>query len=74
MENAQLYQITFTAVAGAKRGFEVVGYQCGGLVDLTSDGKTVTRIDRNCTLLSAVRRLLPATATATQRLIAPCAS
>jgi hypothetical protein len=74
MENTQLYQITFTAVAGSKRGFDVVGYQCGGLVDLTSDGTTVTRIDRNCTLLSAVRRLLPATATATQRLTAPCAS
>jgi hypothetical protein len=73
-EEAQLYQINFTAVAGVKQGSDVMGYQCGGFVVVTSDGKTVTRIDRNCTLLSAVRRLLPKTATATQRLIAPCAS
>lgn len=78
-ENARLYQIDFT---GAQGGFDVTGYQCGGLVSVTTvsattvsattDGKIVTRIDRNCTLLSAVRRLLPASATATQRLNAPC--
>jgi hypothetical protein len=73
-EEAQLYQITFTVVAGAKRGLDVTGYQCGGLVVITSKGKTLSRTDRNCTLLSAVRRLLPASATATQRLDAPCAS
>ena len=78
-ENARLYQIDFK---GAQGGFDVTGYQCGGLVSVTTvsattvsattDGKIVTRIDRNCTLLSAVRRLLPASATATQRLNAPC--
>lgn len=68
MENAQLYQIDFTHVAGAKRGFEVAGYQCGNLVDITSDGKTVTRVDPKCVLLTAIRRLVPATATATQQL------
>lgn len=73
-EEAQLYQITFSVVASAKRGLDVTGYQCGGLVVITSKGKTLTRTDRNCTLLSAVRRLLPASATATQRLDAPCAS
>jgi hypothetical protein len=72
-DNAELYQITFTAVAGDQQGFAAVGYQCGGMVDMTSRGKTSTLIDRNCTLLAAVRRLLPATATATQRLPAPCA-
>jgi hypothetical protein len=73
-EEAQLYQIDFAVVAGAKRGFDAAGYECGGLVVITSDGKTVLRTDRNCTLMSAVRRLLPATATATQRLYAPCVS
>jgi hypothetical protein len=73
-EEAQLYQIDFTVVAGAKRGFDVGGYECGGLVVVTSDGKTVLRTDTNCTLMSAVRRLLPATATATQRLSVPCVS
>jgi hypothetical protein len=73
-EEAQLYQINFAALAGVKQGSDVMGYQCGGLVVVTSGGKTVTRIDRNCALLAAVRRLLPETATATQRLIAPCAS
>jgi hypothetical protein len=71
-ENARLYQIDFTGAAGAQRGFDVTGYQCGGLVSITTDGKIVTQIDRNCTLLSAVRRLLPASAIATQRLNAPC--
>jgi len=56
----------------AQPAFDVAGYQCGGLVSITTDGKIVTRIDRNCTLLSAVRRLLPASAIATQRLNAPC--
>jgi hypothetical protein len=73
-DNAELYQIDFSTVAGVKRDFDVAGYQCGGLVSVTSDGKTVNRIDRNCTLLSAVRRLLPAAATATRRNITPCVS
>jgi hypothetical protein len=73
-EEAQLYRIDFAVVAGAKRGFDAAGYECGGLVVITSDGKTVLRTDRNCTLMSAVRRLLPATATATQRLSVPCVS
>ena len=72
VEMPPLYQINFTAVAGAKQGFDVTGYYCGGFVFITSGGKTATRIDRNCALLSAVRRLLPATATATQRMTPPC--
>jgi hypothetical protein len=71
-EEAQLYQIDFTVVAGAKRRLDVAGYECGGLVVVTSEGKTVLRTDLNCTLMSAVRRLLPATATATLRLFVPC--
>jgi hypothetical protein len=70
-ENAQLYQIDFTHVAGGKRAFDVAGYQCANLVNITSDGKTVTRVDGKCALLTAVRRLLPATATATAQLTPP---
>jgi hypothetical protein len=71
MENIQLYQLDFTRVAGAKRGFEVAGYECANLVNITADGKTVTRVDGKCALLTAVRRLLPATAKATKQLTPP---
>ncbi len=67
-ENAQEYHITFSADAGAgvKQGFDLTGYWCNNLVvEVPSHGSTMYRIDRDCTLLSAVRRLLPARATAT---------
>ena len=67
-ENAQEYHITFSADAGAgvKQGFDVTGYQCHNLVvEVPLHGLTEDRIDRDCALLSAVRRLLPARATAT---------
>jgi hypothetical protein len=71
MENIQLYQVDFTQVAGSKRGFEVAGDQCANLVYITSGGKTVTRVDGKCALLTDVRRLLPATAKATKQLTPP---
>jgi hypothetical protein len=71
VENIQLYQVDFTYVAGVKRGFQVAGDQCANLVYITSDGKTVTRVDGKCALLTAVRRLLPATAKATKQLTPP---
>jgi hypothetical protein len=71
MENAQLYQISY---ASAKGTVDVAGYQCGGFVTITADGKTTDWTDRNCTLLSAVRRVVPATATATQQPGTPCIS
>jgi hypothetical protein len=71
MENIQLYRVDFTQVAGARRGFQVAGDQCANLVYITSDGKTVTRVDGKCALLTAVRRLLPATAKATRQLTPP---
>jgi hypothetical protein len=71
VENIQLYQLDFTQVAGAKRSFEVAGEQCANLVYITSDGKTVTKVDGKCALLTAVRRLLPATAKATRQLTPP---
>jgi hypothetical protein len=67
-ESAQEYHITFSADAGAgvKQGFDVTGYQCHNLVvEVPLHGLTEDRIDRDCALLSAVRRLLPARATAT---------
>ncbi len=74
MESAKLFQIKSTDVAGAKQGIDVAGDYCAGFVFIISYGKTVTRIDRNCALTSAVRRLLPATATATQRGFDACQS
>jgi hypothetical protein len=69
-ENAQEYHITFSADAGAgagvKQGFDLTGYWCNNLVvEVPLHGRTEDRIDRDCTLLSAVRRLLPASAIAT---------
>jgi hypothetical protein len=67
-ENAQEYHITFSADArkGVKQGFALTGYWCNNLVvEVPLHGLTVDRIDRDCTLLSAVRRLLPASAIAT---------
>ena len=69
-ENAQEYHITFSADAragaGVKQGFDLTGYWCNNLVvEVPLHGPTEDRIDRDCTLLSAVRRLLPASAIAT---------
>ncbi len=67
-ENAQEYRITFSAQAGAsvKQGFDLTGYWCNNLVvEVPLHGRAEDRIDRDCTLLSAVRRLLPASAIAT---------
>jgi hypothetical protein len=68
-ENEQEYHISFNVDAGAgvKQGFGLTGYWCNNLVvETLSHGTTVDRIDRDCALLAAVRRLLPARATATQ--------
>jgi hypothetical protein len=67
-ENAQEYHITFSADAGAgvRQGFALTGYWCNNLVvEVPSDGRAIDRIDRDCSLLAAVRRLLPAKAIAT---------
>jgi hypothetical protein len=67
-ENEQEYHIAFTADAGAgvRQGFGLTGYWCNNLVvETLSHGTTMDRIDRDCALLAAVRRLLPARATAT---------
>jgi hypothetical protein len=74
-ENPQEYQISFTADtrAGARQGFGLTGYGCGNLVvEVPSHGLPTDRIDRDCALLKAVRRLLPASAIATHS--GPCAA
>ena len=44
----------------------MTGYWCNNLVvEVPLHGRTEDRVDRDCTLLSAVRRLLPASAIAT---------
>jgi hypothetical protein len=73
-ENAQEYHISFTTDAGAgagvRQGFGLTGYRCNNLVvEVPWHGSTQDRIDRNCALLAAVRRLLPARATATRAAI-----
>jgi hypothetical protein len=69
-ENAQEYHISFTTGAGVRRGFGLTGYWCNNLVvEVLWHGSTQDRIDRNCALLAAVRRLLPARATATRAAI-----
>jgi len=66
-KNTQLYRIAFTAGAGTRQRLKVIGYRCGDLVvEVPSRGLTSDRVDRNCALLSAVRRLLPARATEIQ--------
>lgn len=66
MEDQLLYQITFTAAAGSRQGFDVAGWACNANVMITADGTTTVRRDVHCALLLAVRRVLPATAAATQ--------
>jgi hypothetical protein len=67
-ENQQEYHISFTASAGTGVGqnFGLTGYWCNNLVvETLSHGAITDRIDRDCALLAAVRRLLPARAAAT---------
>jgi hypothetical protein len=67
-EDVQEYHITFSADGGkgVRHGFALTGYWCDNLVvEVPLHGPTEDRIDRDCTLLSAVRRLLPARAIAT---------
>lgn len=72
MEDALLYRIAFTTDAGGT--IDVSGYECVGFVSEKSGLHTSGRTDSDCTLLLAVRRVLPATAKATQRWAPPCPS
>jgi hypothetical protein len=70
-ENVLLYNISF-ALAGSHRTVDVAGYGCVAAVQVTEDGKTMLRTDNRCTLLAAVRKVLPARAVATQQGSAAC--
>ena len=70
IEEPQLYQIVFTSAAGSKT---VDGYSCEGYVTSASGSSAVKEwSDQHCTLLLAVRKVLPASATATQKTNNPC--
>jgi hypothetical protein len=74
MEEPQLYQIAFTTASGTRT---VDGYSCEGYVTTStvSGGSTYEEwSDQHCTLLLAVRKVLPPSATATQKTNNPCPS
>jgi hypothetical protein len=66
MENVLLYNITF-ALSSSHKTIDVAGYACVAAVQVTADGKTTLRTDNHCTLLAAVRKVLPARAATTQQ-------
>ena len=72
-ENVLLYNITFT-LAGSLKPINVAGYACVAAVQVTENGKETLRTDHGCKLLANIRKLLPATAAATQHSPAACAS
>ena len=65
-ENELLYNITF-AYSSSHERIEVAGYACVAAVQVTEDGKTTLRTDSRCTLLAAVRKVLPASAVTTRQ-------
>lgn len=71
MENVLLYNITF-ALASTHATIDVAGWACVAAVQVTEDGKTTLRTDSYCTLLAAVRQVLPASAAATQQDLSGC--
>lgn len=66
MENVLLYNITF-ALSSSHKTIDVAGYACVAAVQVTEDGKTTLRTDNHCTLLAAVRKVIPASAVTTQQ-------
>jgi hypothetical protein len=66
MENVLLYSITFT-LSNSRKTIDVAGYACVAAVQVTQDGKTTLRTDNHCTLLAAVRKVLPASAVTTEQ-------
>lgn len=72
VDDALQYRITVHDVTGSPRDFNVAGWACDGRVQITTDGKTATRRDSDCALLTVVRRALPQTAISTQHDTAGC--
>jgi hypothetical protein len=71
MENVLLYNISFD-ISGSHKTIDVAGYACVAAVQVTESGKTTLRTDSHCSLLAAVRKVLPASAVATRQESSAC--
>ena len=69
-----IYRIVFHAGVIAQSTAVVDGYECDAAVMVTVAGQASWRRDASCTLLRAVRQVLPARARATQSLAIGCDS
>jgi hypothetical protein len=70
-----IYRIVFGASSVAQSKEIVEGYECAAAVTVSVAGEAISwRRDANCTLIRAVRRLLPGRAKATQSLAIGCGS
>jgi hypothetical protein len=70
-----IYRIVFGAGSVARSREVVEGYQCAAAVRVAVAGKAISwRRDAHCTLLGAVRKVLPGRAKATQKLGLGCGS
>jgi hypothetical protein len=68
-----MYRIEFGAGSVAQSKAVVDGYRCDAAVTIAVTGKTISwRRDTACTLIRAVRQLLPAQAKGTQSLAVGC--
>jgi hypothetical protein len=73
MEDSLLFEIAIRAKAGSPPLFKADGYECGGTVFVTEHGRTLPSLyDRNCSLLRAVAKLLPAKAKSTREIAGDC--
>jgi hypothetical protein len=70
-----IYRIVFGAGSVAQSTEVVEGYECAAAVTVSVVGEAISwRRDANCTLIQAVRHLLPGRAKATQSLAIGCGS
>jgi hypothetical protein len=71
-----MYRIVFAGGDGPVPAEVVEGYRCGAVVAVTAPGDRISswRRDANCTLIRAVRHVLPGRAKATQSLSIGCGS
>jgi hypothetical protein len=66
MENALLYTIVFSPSGDATQSYEVTGWVCGQVVEVTEGGTSLPPLhDTQCALIGLVVSLLPATAVGT---------
>jgi hypothetical protein len=68
-----MYRIVFGAGSVGQSNEVVEGYECAAAVTVAVAGKAISwRRDANCTLIRAVRHVLPGRAKATQSLAVGC--